>query len=225
MDSHTIESSNQASFTPSSGCEPINTYDRGGSVNVSMNSQFGDTAEPTVDTKTDTAAETGGDTAAETPSALTTTTAASNPIGTTAAKLLKGETQDQVNALQKLKYDAWDITLAQNRLTSLKAAGGSDTDIKGAEASLESARKTYETDLSESSEKFSFTGARINRYLTGGVHPVPDSALIPSSTDDVSDFIKTITDDMTLPTTDEQWDQQESLERSRASTSNSGKPA
>jgi hypothetical protein len=214
MHSHTIESSNEASLPQSSGCKPINTHARGGSVNVSM--QFGDTAEPTVNTKTDTAAENGGGTAAEAPSASTTTTAASNPIGTTAAKLLKGETQDQVNALQKLKYDAWDITLARNRLTSLKAAGGSDTDIKGAEASLESARTSYKTDLSESSEKFSLTGSRINRYLTGGAHPVPDSALIPSSTDDVSDFIKTMT---------EQWDQQETLESSRASTSNSGKPA
>lgn len=160
----------------------------------------GDAATPTP-TSADAASSAASDADTLSAAALATASAdTSNPIGTGTAKLLNGDTQEQDNALQKLKYDAWEVTLAQKQLTTLKASGGSDTEVKAAEAELATARTQYETNLSSSASSLALSSARINRYLTGGAHPVPDSALIPSKTDDVTDFIKQMTDALTTAT-------------------------
>ena len=108
-----------------------------------------------------------------------------NPIGTGTAKLLHGDTQEQDNALQRLKYDAYDVYNKTVDYADLKAdATASEADIAAAEAALVSAQTAYASELQEASGE-GLTGGRIQRYLAGGAHPVPDNALIPSSDTDI----------------------------------------
>jgi hypothetical protein len=144
--------------------------------------------------------DSAGDSAAATSSATSATSTSvtsavpPNPIGTGKAKLLKGDTQEQDNALQLLKYDGYAVANAQTVLTTLKAGQGSEADIADATEGLNEALKTYADDLTRASDDTHLDGARIHRYLTGGAHPVPDNAVIPESGADLSDFIDNLTE-------------------------------
>jgi len=152
-----------------------------------------DAASTGTDATTGTAAGTG--TTAGTGTAAGTTSAPTNPIGTGQAKLLQGDTQEQDDALQLLKYDAYDVSLAEAELENVQSSNGSSSEIAAAQTKVDTAKSVYETDLTNGSAAYGLSSARIYRYLTGGEHPVPDNSLIPTADGDLSSFIKTLADD------------------------------